>query len=158
MTPACTGDPAFIYVQLCNHLACIGGLAFIRSRRLIEEIWYIGLFCCGYQARSQMSQVSDSLCCVFYLRVEKLDSSREVCEWCGLIIPLKGSEWLSCFDSTELCMNAGCDWHWPSRYPCKDHKDQLEQQFCAYLTCAVYFQSVNKISLQATIPVLIFVG
>ena len=43
MTPACIRDPAFIYVQLCSHLACNGGLAFIRGRRLLQEIHYM---CC----------------------------------------------------------------------------------------------------------------
>ena len=38
--PACIGDTTFINVKVCGHLACIGGLARIRGRRLIEEIWY----------------------------------------------------------------------------------------------------------------------
>ena len=50
MNLACIGDPAFIYVQLCSHPVCIGGPAFIRGWRLIEEIQY--MYKCVGGARS----------------------------------------------------------------------------------------------------------
>ena len=48
MTPACIADPVLINVQIyvCSHPVCIGGLAFIRRRQIIQQIWYTGSLNC----------------------------------------------------------------------------------------------------------------